>query len=543
MRRPVGKTQVTVYACLLCVVVFIAYSPLLFADFINFDDPLYVTGNAYVKAGLTFRGIAWALTSFDSYNWHPLTWISHMLDVQMFGLNPLAHHLVNLLLHLANTLLLFGVFRKMTGATWQSLAVAGLFALHPLHVESVAWVSERKDVLSTLFWLLTMWVYIDYVRRPGFAAYLAVLLLFALGLMSKPMLVTLPAVLLLLDYWPLGRFCANLQDGERSVENPDYKPVRTLVIEKAPLFALTIASCILTYLAEKQEGGFSRAGSVAVNAENALMTYVVYLERMLWPVKLAVFYPLDPAGVSLRKAAAAGLVLLGLSAMVIWGARRRRYLATGWFWYLGTLVPVIGFVKVGNLAMADRYTYIPLIGMFVMVAWGAGDVTARWPRGKNALVMVAVVIFTILSVMTWRQATHWRNSIALFTHAIEVTDNNLLAHNNLANAMVVEGRLQEALFHVAESLRIKPDPYQYVSQAWLLAQAGNHKSSIESCRKALAMDPDDEEAHLFLGLGYLSIGEHPLAMAEYDFLRKTGSRLAPELLDAIQEAGVTIPSR
>ena len=536
-RQPVAYIM-----CALSLLVFLAYSPVLSGDFISYDDPFYVTGNNPVKGGLTFQGIAWAFTTFHSYNWHPVTWLSHMLDVQLFGLNPMGHHLTSLLFHVANSLLLFVVFRKMTGATWRSLAVAALFALHPLHVESVAWVSERKDVLSTFFWMLTIWAYVDYTKSPRLARYLAVILFFALGLMSKSMPVTLPFVLLLLDWWPLGRLRPGLLAGERMEGNSPSPNLSRLLLEKVPLFALAAAASIVTYLAQQKGGALAYPASFGVSAGNALISYLTYLGKMIWPTGLAAFYPFDPGAVTAGKAAVAALVLAALSVMVVRGAGRRPYLATGWFWYLGTLVPVIGFLKIGQHAMADRYTYVPLIGIFVMIAWGIGDLAVKWRPGRSVAALAAAVVIIPLSVLTWLQARHWHDSITLFSHALAVTENNWVAHNNLTKAYSDRGDFPNALLHISASLRIKPDPLQYVSQGWLYFRVGEYRQSIESCRKALAMAPGNVKAHFVLGMDYVFLKDYASAMAEYGVLQRLDAGFASDLMENMKQAGFAPPA-
>jgi tetratricopeptide (TPR) repeat protein len=304
---------------------------------------------------------------------------------------------------------------------------------------------------------------------------------------------------------------------------------------------MAIASSIVTYLAQEKGGAVSHDTPFATSAGNALITYLSYVKKMVWPTDFAVFYPLNPGGISAWWAVGAGLVLLAASIAVVREARRRPYLAAGWFWYLGTLVPVIGFVKIGQHAMADRYTYVPLIGLFVMVAWGVGDIAARWRLKKEALVVAAVAVFALLSAVTWREVGHWRNSITLFSHALEVTENNWLAHKNLATALAVEGNLREALHHVSESLRIKPKPDQYVSQAWLYSRLGQYENSLESCKKALSMEPDNERAHFLLGIDYVFLKDYSSALLEYALLKRSGSPFAPELLENLKRAGLAIP--
>jgi len=361
---------------LLITVVVLVYAPVKDYPFINYDDTLYVTEVPQVQQGLGWDSVVWSMTAMEAANWHPLTWLSHMLDVQLFGLNPAGHHLTNLLLHLANVLLLFGVLQQMTGAVWRSALVAALFALHPLNVESVAWVAERKNVLSTLFWLLTMAAYMGYVRKPHWGRYLGMMGIFVLGLMAKPMLVTLPCVLLLLDYWPLGRL------GKDSKEFWERLP--RLAAEKLPLFIPVAAISVVTIAAQSQAGALSswEGLPLGVRVANAVLTYGVGLKKMLWPVDLAVFYPHPGNSLAVWPVALAALLLVILSLGVWWQGRRSRYLVVGWLWYLGTLFPVSGLIQVGEQAMADRYAYVPLMGLFIILAWGTAELaqTLRLPK-------------------------------------------------------------------------------------------------------------------------------------------------------------------
>jgi tetratricopeptide (TPR) repeat protein len=501
--------------------------------FINYDDPGYVFENPHVASGLSQENIRWAFTAIHMSNWHPLTWISHMIDCQFFGLDPRGHHFTSLALHILNTLLLFFFLARTTGAHWRSCCVAALFALHPLHVESVAWVAERKDVLSAFFWMLTIWAYAGYAKRPGHARYVLVALIFALGLMAKGMLVTLPFVLLLLDYWPLGRFTSA---GERTDRR---RPTR-LIIEKLPLLALAIASSAVTYLAQEKWGSITHDSTFAANLGNALITYLIYIKKTVWPDVLAIFYPFNPAGVTITMSLAAALILACVSILVIRDARRHSYLFVGWFWYLVTLLPVIGIVRLGQHAMADRYTYIPLIGLFIIVAWGVSDLKTgvRWER--CALIPAAVAILSVSAVLTWRQVGRWRDSVTLFSHAVEVTDNNWLAYVTLSEAYVEQGNLVEALRNISTSLIIKPNPFGYAQQGWIYAQLGDFAASIDACQRAIIMDPLYDKAHFLLGRNYIYLRGYPAAVAEFRILQKNGSTYAPELLEHLKANGIDV---
>jgi len=473
--------------------------------FVCYDDPDYVTENPSVLGGLNRASVAWAFGTGHAGNWHPLTWLSHILDVQLFGLRAAGHHWTSLLLHAANTMLLFLLLRRVTAASWRSALVAALFALHPLHVESVAWVAERKDVLSAFFFLLTLWAYVRSVgggvgsvgcrvrsaewgvgnaesevrspaaratanfHRPSAIFYLLSLLCFALGLMSKPMLVTLPFVLLLLDYWPLGRM--QNEEGRRRNGEPEHTPRTTrhpmlhcftaaplrLVLEKLPFFILAAASCVVTFLIQRAAGAVSSLETLPLDfrISNALISYVRYAGKMVWPANLAVFYP-APAEWPAAWVAGAALLLAGVSVLAIGSARKAPWFAFGWFWYLGMLVPVIGLVQVGQQALADRYTYLPLIGLFVAVVWGGAEAAARWPGTRNWLAAGAAAALAACAVLTWRQIGYWRSSASLFEHALAVTRDNHVAHNNLGVLLLDQGNLAAAAEHLAEAVRVKP---------------------------------------------------------------------------------------
>ncbi len=414
----------------LAVVTLLIYSRSFDAGFIQFDDPDYVVQNGHVLQGLTPDSVRWAFTTLACANWHPLTWLSLQLDASVYGGSKAGgFHATNAFLHVANTVLLFLILGRMTGAVWQCATVAALFALHPLHVESVAWVSERKDVLSTLFWMLTMAAYVAYVRRPSLARYLLVALALAAGLMAKPMLITLPFVLLLLDYWPLGRWKNGPAPALPSeIADRPLSPGR-LLWEKIPLIVVVLASCVVTFVAQRagRAVGTLETYPLRVRLLNALLAACTYLGQMLLPIDLAVYYPHPGAQISIPLALAAGIVLLAISWLVLWPGRRFPYLAVGWLWYLGTLTPVIGLVQVGRQAMADRYTYVPSIGCFLILSWGVADLALarRWPRlAPGAL---AGVILGVCGALTWVQLGYWHDDFSVWEHTAEVTKSNALA--------------------------------------------------------------------------------------------------------------------
>jgi len=517
----------------------IVYASVWHDDFVNYDDYQYVSENADVSGGLTWHGVAWAFTTGAAANWHPLTWLSHMLDVQLYGLNPGAHHLTNLLLHIANTLLLFGLLHRMTGALGRSAFVAGLFAVHPLHVESVAWVAERKDVLSTLFWMLTLWAYVAYVRKPRLRRYLVVLLFFALGLMAKPMLVTLPFVLLLLDFWPLGRMAPGPNPAGRWAPSREWwATVVHLVWEKLPLLALSVASSIVTFVVQRRGGSVVSLDAIPLNLRlaNALASYVAYIGKMLWPAHLAVLYPYAQ---SLPRwwIAGAFLGLIGTTVAVIWASRRHPYLPVGWLWYLGTLVPVIGLVQVGPQAMADRYTYIPLIGLFILVAWGVPDLLVRWRLRRIALPTAAGLVIAACAIAARGQVQYWESGTALWTHALEVTTGNYVAHTDLGVVLARQGRTDEAIREFREALRIKPgyaDGHNKLGRA--LAEQGRLDEAIAHYTEALRNDPASAEAHNNLGLALARQGK--LDESTHEFLEAL--RIQPDSAEVHNNFGVVL---
>ncbi|MHB8773383.1 MAG: tetratricopeptide repeat protein [Syntrophales bacterium] len=513
----------------------IVYGPMVEHGFISFDDDDYLTANPVVRQGLTWDGVVWAFSAPRVYNWHPLTWLSHMLDVQLFGLNAGAHHLVGLLLHIANSLLLFGVLRAMTGAPWRSGLVAALFALHPLHVESVAWAAERKDLLSTLFWLVTLGLYHRYAQEPGIRRFWPVCLCYAVSLMAKQMTVTLPFLLLLLDYWPLRRM-APLPAG-RAAGGPDRKVLPAagdgaaaypfqrsllgpLVAEKLPLLLLAAGASLLIYLIQAQTGIVKSSGDFPFSARlaNALVAYVAYLFKTLWPLHLAVFYPHPGTALSLgTAAAAAGLLALVTVAVIRSG---KPYLIVGWFWYLGTLVPVIGLVQVGVQGMADRYTYVPLIGIFIMAVWGGADLAARRRVPAAAQASFAAALLAALTVLTWFQVGTWRDDITLYSHAVRVTAGNDWAEYNLGRSLMASGRDDEALVRFQEAARLQPRYADaFLNIGVIRARQDRLDEAAANFGRALALEPANREALLNLSLALTRQGKITAAAARLERLR------------------------
>jgi len=503
---------------LLLIAVLAVYWNVQDFDFIRYDDPQYVMENPVVQSGLTIPGIRWALTDISTGYWHPLTWISLMADYELYGMNAGGYHLTNLLLHIANTLLLFACLNVMTGAVWRSAFVAALFALHPLHVESVVWVAERKDVLSGLFWMLTMLAYVRYVRLPGRGRYMVVLFTFVLGLMAKPMMVTLPFVLLLMDYWPLGRYqrgCKEplIRGGEREVA------VGRLILEKVPLFIVVVFVSIGTIWSQKQTGAImsSDALSLPVRIANALSSYVIYIGKMFWPVDLAVYYP-HPGIWSTAAVIGSITLLLVISLPVVWLGRRYAYLPVGWLWYLGILFPVSGIVaQSGTQAMADRYTYLSLIGLFIIVAWGVHDLFARYARLKFIPPFLGAAVVGLLMILSWMQVQYWQDSVRLLTHAVAVTKNNASTYYNLGNVYSMDGRIPEALESYRQALRINPDyPDVYNSLGVILFRQGKAEEAIGQYREALKRNPAYANAYFNMGLARVAQGRIDEALACYD---------------------------
>ncbi len=478
-QKKLKKRHVFLICLILVLSALVAFEQVRNNDFVSYDDNQYVTENPHVKGGINTESVVWAFTASHASNWHPLTWLSHMLDCQLFGLKAGAHHLVNLLFHIVNTLLLFAVFKRMTGAVWCSGFVAAAFALHPLHVESVAWIAERKDVLSAFFWFLTMWAYIRYAERPCIRRYLLVFLFLALGLMSKPMLVTLPFVLLLVDYWPLERLS------------------KRAVLEKIPLLVLVAALSLITVLIEvviPQE-----VVGLKLRVANAFISYAGYIGKTIWPARLAILYPHPLNRVELWQPIVCFLILTGVTAAVC--SARKRYLTVGWLWFVGTLVPVIGLVQIGVQSMADRYTYLPLVGIFIMVAWGAAELSVKLRYRKIVLAVLAGIVLAGMLICTRIQVRHWRNSFTLFEHALEVTENNYTIHYNLGYVLQSEGRLDEAASHYRQTLQIMPAYVKaHNSLGIMFGMQGQFDTAMTHFNQALKTEPEDPEAHYNMGL-------------------------------------------
>jgi len=519
---------------LLVGVVLIAYGAVWQFEFLNIDDDLYVTHNPHIQRGLSPDSVLWSMTAMEEANWHPLTWLSHMLDVQLFGLNPAGHHLTNLLLHMANVLLLFGLLQHMTGAVWRSALVAALFALHPLNVESVAWVAGRKNVLSTLFWLLTMAAYMGYVRKPHWGRYLGMTGIFVLGLMAKPMLVTLPCVLLLLDYWPLDRL------GKDSKEFWERLP--RLAAEKLPLFIPVAAISVVTIAAQSQAGALSSWEGLPLGSRvaNAVLAYGMGLKKMLWPMDLAIFYPHPGNSLAVWPVALAALLLVILSLGVWWQGRRSRYLVVGWLWYLGTLIPVSGLIQVGGQAMADRYAYVPLMGLFIILVWGTAELaqTLRLPKAWLPAAGLCVVIVLIGAVRL--QLSHLRNSFTRFQHALEANKDNHMAHSNLGIAFLDKNDLDQAIDHFYKALEIKPTHAGvHTNLSIALRRKGRLDEALEHSIRSVQNNPDLAEAHNNLGISLFQKGRVEEALQEF----RKALELKPDYTTCYYNLGVVLENQ
>ena len=581
-----ARFWVWLLAVLLVLMTIAVYGPVTRYGFVDYDDPQYVTDNPRIQGGLNWEGVKWAFCNPVAYNWHPITVLSHMLDCQLFGLKPWGHHLTSVLLHVVNTLLVFLLLRRLTGAMWRSLLVAALFALHPLHVESVAWVAERKDVVSTLFWLLTLWAYAAYVSRaesresnggpqrqrkreagsspvsgsrlstlgsrpPGTGCYILALVFFACGLMSKPMLVTLPFVLLLLDYWPLNRMqeaegrrqegkteegegsgewrvageegptAELLRQSDRAARARNLKQDRTfwrLALEKWPFFALAAVISVVTFMVQKRTGAMEAGEHLDLGARsgNALVSYCRYLGKLFWPTDLAVLYP-HPGHWQMEKLLLAGALLVGVSAALLVSRRRYPFMLMGWLWYCGTLVPVIGLVQVGHQAMADRYAYIPSLGVLILAIWGAYELSRRWRYEMIVLPVGGAVAVAICIGLTRWQLGYWRDSETLFRHAIDVTENNYLAHNSLGNALLKQGQADEAIREYQEAIRLKPDyAGAHNNLGTTLYQKGQIDEAVRQFQEAIRLKPDEAEAHFNLGAAFGMRGQADEAIREYE---------------------------
>ncbi len=485
--------------------------PVFSFDYVLYDDGGYVYNNQNVLRGLTLENVKWAFTTFDRSNWHPLTWLSYLLDIELFGMNPGAQHGINLFFHILNSVLLFVILTKITGQRSASLIVAGLFAVHPLHVESVAWISERKDVLSTFFFLMALLGYARYVQKPSRARYGIMALLYALGLMAKPMLVTFPFVLLLLDFWPFHRLNSLTNNFK---ELTFIKRSVPLIIEKIPLFVLSAISCILTFLSQKEGGAVSNIDFFSC-VSNAFISYFMYLVKTVAPFHLSAFYPF-PNNISVLKLSISCVVLLCLAVIAIKRVRKSPWIFVGLAWYIGTLVPVIGIVHVGDLAMADRYTYIPHIGLFIAAVWSAYFFMKRCGIAEKTIVLLGCMIVLLLSVISAKQVNVWKDSVTLFEHAIKVNENNHVAFNNLGAALALNGKMNEATGYFIKALKIRPEyPEALTNLNVSLGANTSPDQAIEKLKSLIKIHPDNPALAYTLGVLYRHNGELNKAIEEY----------------------------
>ena len=512
-----------VLGLLLMAVTLALYAPVARNRFVNFDDDTGIVNNAHVRAGLTWNTVKWSFTSFEQGNWHPLTWLSHALDYEWFGLDAAGHHLVSAWLHAMNVALLFWLLQSATGCTWRSLVVAALFGIHPVNVESVAWAAERKNVLSMLFFLLALLAYGWYARQPKLRRYGLVFLLFLLALMSKPQVITFPFLLLLLDYWPLRRLSTELAPGA-APERPGAPRFAffVLVLEKVPLFLLSAASAVVTVMAQRAGHALRAASGYSLlnRIETALTSYVRYLGMAVWPSKLAVLYPHPTKLFPAWQVAAATLVLLLVTAIVVWQWRQRPYLVVGWLWFLGSMFPMIGLVQVGGQALADRYAYIPFIGLFMMAVWTVADWAERRQIPAAWMAVAALVVLIALGVVTHRQIGFWRDTPTMWRRALEVTENNFIAHTNLATFLDQQGQVEEAAEHLRAALAIQPDDLiATLSLGTYEHQQGNLPAAIERYKIVAlhATDPDlRTTAYSNLGSAYRQVGDYDDAKQCYE---------------------------
>lgn len=484
-------------------------------EFVNYDDDQFVYKNERILSGLTIDNIVWFFTHSHAGHWQPLTAVSHMLDYKLYGLNAGGHHITNLILHVINTLLLFVILRRMTGSPWPSAFVSAAFGLHPMHVESVAWVTERRDVLSALFLILTIAAYFRYTRKPSASRYLFTLLFFALGLMSKPMLVTLPFVLLLLDYWPLERF------GKRSLKN--------MILEKLPLLALTAVSCAITVVVQTKVGTLATVRGLGLYARisNAIVSYVQYVVKTFWPVNLAVFYPHPGDEIPLWQVIGAAAVLVAVTSWLLALSKRHKYLLTGWLWYLGTLVPVIGLVQVGAQSMADRYTYIPSIGFFIAAAWGANELLAEWKYRRFFFGCLSFAVILIFTVLTWFQVGYWRDSLNLFDHSIKVTKENDVSYNNRGTVYYEGGEYANAIADYDKAISLSPaQATAYYNRGKVYTAEGRYDLAISDYSKAIELNPRLSEAYNNRGNAYKNTGRYEPAIVDYSKAIEISPRLA-----------------
>ncbi|MBM4271312.1 MAG: tetratricopeptide repeat protein [Deltaproteobacteria bacterium] len=544
-KNPVQTYRALLICVLLVASVLVIYWPVQHFEFVDCDDTIYVTENRHIQRGMNLENLHWALTATETANWHPLTWWSLMLDHTFYGLNAGGFHRTNVVFHMVSVLFLFLLMRRMTGEPGKSAFVTLVFALHPLNVESVAWVSERKNVLSAFLWIMTMWAYVSYVERPVFHRYLLVLLLFVFGLMAKPVLVTLPFVLLLIDYWPLRRFAPgapanhnNVLIGETERKSTEVLPLFRLIWEKTPFFCIAALSSVVTIYAANRGNAlksfdqFPLEGRIA----NVFMSYVEYLGEMFWPGNLAFFYPYRSEVSALQFWWSTGL-FLGVTFYVLWMAKKYRYLPVGWLWYVGTMFPTIGVIQVGYQSMADRYAYIPLIGIFIIIAWGVPDLLSRMRHRRAVLAIASCCVIVALTISSHSQVQHWRDSRSVFQHALNVTTGNHMAYNGMGNVYLHNGDLKSALVHYLEALRLRPDYAEARNNVGIVyIKQGRNEDAIEQFRLAIKAKPDFAKTYNNMGIALALQGKTDDAIIQF----RAALKIDPEYERAKHNLSVTL---
>jgi len=519
-----SKEQILIIYIVLAAITLAVFWQVNQYDFV-YDDVVYVIQNRNIQSGITPEGLRWAFSTKYADLWTPLVWISFMVDYQLFGLNAGGYHMTNLILHIMSTLLLFWLFNRMTGAIWKSAFVAALFALHPLHVESVAWISERKDVLSAFFWMLTLCLYVYYTEKPAIRRYLLVLFGFACALMSKPMVITLPVIMILLDYWPLGRF-----------ESKQGNLVLWQLKEKIPFFILSSALVIVSFYTPNEQETYIKWFPLSPRIANAPVAFMTYLERTFWPHDMAAFYPF-PAQISLWLVLGTFLLIIVITTIVVVMVKRMPFLFVGWMWYAVTIAPVIGIIQVSvyPYAMADRYHYLPSVGIVVMLAWGIPYLIKSEQARKKILFPVGIAFLAIMAFLSWNQCGYWKNSIELWKHALQVTKDNYIAHNHLASALLIQGKIEEAIYHNNEAILIYPDfARAYDSRGAAYSILGKHQQAIEDCSKAIRLRPNYAPAYNNRGVSYLKLDRYQQALDDYN----EAIRLKADYSDAYNNRGL-----
>jgi len=517
--------QILIVYVVLTIVTLAVFGQVTQFDFMNIDDAVYVTENSHIQSGITPEGFRWAFSTRYADLWNPLVWLSFMFDYQLHGLKPGGYHLTNLILHILSTLLLFRLFCRMTGAIWKSAFVAALFALHPFHVESVAWIGERKDVLSAFFWMLTLCLYVYYTEKPVIRRYLLVVFSFVCALMSKPMVVTLPVIMILLDYWPLNRF-----------ESQKNNPILWQLKEKLPFFILSAVLVIITLHSPDNTAAYAKAIPLGSRIANAPVAFITYLGKTIWPYDLAFFYPFLEQ-LPVWQVMGSTFLILAISAVVIVMVKRQPYLFVGWLWFAITIAPVIGILQISSSApylMADRYHYLPSIGIAVGLAWGIPYLIKSGKTGRRILFPSAIVMLIIMAALTWQQCGYWRNGIILSKHALEVTKDNFMAHGNLGSIMFIEGRTKEALDNLNRAIRLRPDiMILYDNRGNAYAELGQYKNAFEDFSKAIQLAPDYDGSYKCRGFFYSKIGRYDLAVEDFN----KAIQLRPDYADAYNYRG------